>query len=69
MYSITPTELLTADEAFDKLHITQQELDQWESEGKIISFKDDYGNKQYYFHELAGWQTQKLMISQGEQVE
>jgi len=64
MYSITPTDLLSASEAFDKLHITQQKLDQWENEGKIISFTDDYGNKQYYFHELAGWQTQEKIISQ-----
>ena len=65
MYSITPTELFSASEAFDKLHITQKKLDQWEFEGKIISFKDDYGNKQYYFHELAGWQAYEKMIQMG----
>ena len=67
MYSITPAELLTADEAFDKLHLTQQELSRWEVEGKIISFKDDHANKRYYLHELARWQFEEERMSQGAQ--
>ena len=62
MYAITPTELLTADEAIDKLHLTQQQLSRWEDEGKIISFKDDHGNKRYYLHELARWQFEEEMM-------
>ncbi len=64
MYSITPIELLAESEACDKLHLTQEELSYWEDEGKIISFKDDHGNKRYYLHELSRWQFQEETVSQ-----